>query len=63
MAREPAAKKRRLSPPGDDGRAAAGFTRWNLEQDYEKRARKGKKEDKNKKLPIKTLDRTKFLTL
>jgi len=56
MAREPAAKKRRLSPPGDDGAPAAGFTRWNLEQDYEKRARKGKKEEKNKKLPIKTAD-------
>ena len=56
MAREPAAKKRRLSPPGDDGASAAGFTRWNLEQDYEKRARKGKKEEKNKKLPIKTAD-------
>lgn len=56
MAREPAAKKRRLSPPGDDGTAATGFTRWNLEQDYEKRARKGKKDEKNKKLPIKTAD-------
>ena len=56
MAREPAAKKRRLSPPGDDRAPAAGFTRWNLEQDYEKRARKGKKEEKNKKLPIKTAD-------
>jgi nucleolar complex protein 3 len=56
MAREPAAKKRRLSPPGDDGAPAAGFTRWNLEQDYEKRARKGKKDEKNKKLPIKTAD-------
>lgn len=56
MAREPAAKKRRLSPPGDDGAPATGFTRWNLEQDYEKRARKGKKEEKNKKLPIKTAD-------
>ena len=56
MAREPAAKKRRLSPPGDDRNAATGFTRWNLEQDYEKRARKGKKDDKHKKLPIKTAD-------
>lgn len=56
MAREPAAKKRRLSPPGDDAKSAPGFTRWNLEQDYEKRARKGKKEDKNKRLPIKTAE-------
>ena len=57
MAREPAAKKRRLSPPGDDRNASTGFTRWNLEQDYEKRARKGKKDDdKHKKLPIKTAD-------
>lgn len=56
MAREPAAKKRRLSPPGDDGNPAPGFTRWNLEQDYEKRARKGKKDEKSKKLPIKTAE-------
>lgn len=56
MAREPAAKKRRLSPPGDEANGAPGFARWNLEQDYEKRARKGKKEAKNQKLPIKTAE-------
>ncbi|KAM0716382.1 hypothetical protein Q7P37_007827 [Cladosporium fusiforme] len=56
MAREPAAKKRRLSPPGDDAKSAHGFTRWNLEQDYEKKARKGKKDEKNNKLPIKTAE-------
>lgn len=54
MAREPAAKKRRLSPPGDGGDSAtAGFTKWNLEQDYENRPRKGKKDEKHKRLPIK----------
>lgn len=55
MAREPATKKRRLSPPDED--AAPGFTKWNLEQDYERRARKGKKDDnKKQKLPIKTAE-------
>ncbi|GAB7364298.1 hypothetical protein MBLNU230_g4843t1 [Neophaeotheca triangularis] len=54
MAREPAVKKRRLSPPGDGGdNATPGFTKWNLEQDYENRPRKGKKDEKHKKLPIK----------
>jgi len=55
MAHEPATKKRRLSPPDED--AAPGFAKWNLEQDYERRARKGKKDDnKKQKLPIKTAE-------
>jgi nucleolar complex protein 3 len=51
MAQEPAVKRRRLSPPEEN---LPGFTKWNLEQDYENRARKKKKEDKHKRLPIKT---------
>ncbi|OQN98010.1 hypothetical protein B0A48_16316 [Cryoendolithus antarcticus] len=53
MAQEPAPKRRRLSPPGD---ALPGFTKWNLEQDYENRSRKSKKDAQHKKLPIKTAD-------
>lgn len=59
-------KKRRLSPlqsedGASDGRAQKAFfknaAKWNLEQDYESRPRKGKKKDKqSNKLPIKTAD-------
>lgn len=56
MAREPANKRRRLSPPEENGDGAPGFARWNLEQDYENRPRKTKKEDKHAKLPIKTAE-------
>ncbi|RFU29965.1 hypothetical protein B7463_g6353, partial [Scytalidium lignicola] len=68
MARVPAMKRRKLSPPGiaEDSPHEAGpgtnaFFRqaasWNLEQDYETRPRKGKKKEKeNTRLPIKTAD-------
>ncbi|ROW14320.1 hypothetical protein VPNG_03969 [Cytospora leucostoma] len=56
-------KKRRLSP-SDDGisekKVQKAFFKnassWNLEQDYESRPRKGKKNKENTKLPIKTAD-------
>jgi nucleolar complex protein 3 len=72
MARIPAIKRRRLTPPvtnGDDSslstfehepEASVFFQQasgWNLEQDYESRPRKGRKKDKeNTRLPIKTPD-------
>ena len=64
----PAIKKRRLSPPGDDVKTKdnsdaqatdkfyANASKWNLEQDYERRPRNLKKKDakENARLPIKT---------
>jgi nucleolar complex protein 3 len=70
MARVPATKRRKLTPPTSDGEDSspstldnasepnAFFTQaasWNLEQDYETRPRKGKKKEKEStRLPIKT---------
>ncbi|CCF39078.1 nucleolar complex-associated protein [Colletotrichum higginsianum] len=65
-----ATKRRRLTPPPEDEHDTAGkgskkiqksffksAAGWNLEQDYENRPRKGKKEKKNSnRLPIKTAD-------
>ncbi|EFQ28463.1 nucleolar complex-associated protein [Colletotrichum graminicola] len=65
-----ATKRRRLTPPPEDEQDAAGKSSkkiqksffknaasWNLEQDYENRPRKGKKEKKDShRLPIKTAD-------
>ena len=67
MSRVPAAKRRRLSPP-EDGEPANGTTvdhkasfmknaaKWDLEQDYETRPRKLKKQKENKKLPVRTTE-------
>jgi nucleolar complex protein 3 len=69
MARIPAIKRRKLTPPRTDGEDSpstledeperSAFTQqalgWNLEQDYESRPRKGKKKEKEStRLPIKT---------
>ncbi|KAL3419306.1 nucleolar complex-associated protein 3 [Phlyctema vagabunda] len=70
MARVPAVKRRKLTPPPTDGDESSPSTldtvsepnaffkqasSWNLEQDYETRPRKGKKKDKEStRLPIKT---------
>ncbi|KAI9048843.1 hypothetical protein LZ554_006701 [Drepanopeziza brunnea f. sp. 'monogermtubi'] len=72
MARVPAIKRRKLTPPPTDGEDSSPSTldnvpqtsdffkqasSWNLEQDYETRPRKGKKKDKEStRLPIKTSD-------
>jgi nucleolar complex protein 3 len=72
MAKVPAIKRRKLTPPTSDGEDSspstldnapepnAFFTQaasWNLEQDYETRPRKGKKKEKEStRLPIKTSD-------
>jgi len=72
MARVPAVKRRRLTPPPTDGDESSPSTleiepeqnaffkqasSWNLEQDYESRPRKGtKKEKESTRLPIKTSD-------
>jgi len=62
MSRLPAAKKRRLSPPDE---STSGVTdkfyqnaaKWNLEEDYQQRARKkNNKEKKDVRLPIKTAE-------
>ena len=53
MVAEPASKRRKLSPPAAN--AVPGFAKWNLEQDYEQRPRKGK-EKKSEKLPVKTAE-------
>ncbi|CRG84164.1 hypothetical protein PISL3812_01487 [Talaromyces islandicus] len=66
MAPSRAAKRRRLTPSDDEASPAAKSTsikqnfysnaaEWDLEQDYERRPRKGKKKDQEKtRLPIKT---------
>ena len=70
MARIPAVKRRKLTPPPTDGEDSPPSTleilpepnaflkqasSWNLEQDYESKPRKGKKKDKeHTRLPIKT---------
>jgi nucleolar complex protein 3 len=72
MARVPAVKRRKLTPPASDGEDSSPSTlnivhktnafikqasSWNLEQDYENRPRKGSKKDKeNTRLPIKTAE-------
>jgi nucleolar complex protein 3 len=67
MSRIPAAKRRRLSPPEGGGSTSpppedhkssflANASKWNLEQDYEQRPRKLKKEKENGKLPVRTVD-------
>lgn len=69
MSRVPAAKRRRLSPPEDGERVngapasedhKAKFlknaAKWDLEQDYETRPRKLKKQKENKKLPVRTTE-------
>ena len=63
MARIPAVKRRRLTPPITDGEDSSPSTleaepeenaffkqasSWNLEQDYETKPRKGKKKDKER---------------
>jgi nucleolar complex protein 3 len=54
---EPAAKKRRLSPPGDGGGSGFGFASHDLEADYAQRLAKKKQKDKKKdRLLIKTAD-------
>lgn len=63
----PAAKRRRLSPPEDDNKAApavqtskasylANAAKWDLEQDYETRPRKQKKQKEAAKLPVRTTE-------
>ena len=52
MAAEPVAKRRRLSPPGDN---VPGFANWDLEHSYEQKRRKGKK-DKPERLLVKKGD-------
>lgn len=70
MAKVPAVKRRKLTPPPTEGEDSTPSTlenapnpnaffktasKWNLEQDYEMRPRKGKKEKKEStRLPIKT---------
>ncbi|KAI9639996.1 hypothetical protein NHQ30_011555 [Ciborinia camelliae] len=70
MAKVPAVKRRKLTPPPTDGEDSTPSTlenapnsnaffktasKWNLEQDYETKPRKGKKEKKEStRLPIKT---------
>ncbi|KAF2015494.1 nucleolar complex-associated protein 3 [Aaosphaeria arxii CBS 175.79] len=66
MSRVPAAKRRRISPPEDDGSVSpppkaqpsfvANAAKWDLEQDYEQRPRKLKKKKENSKLPIRTTE-------
>ncbi|KAK3633172.1 hypothetical protein LTR56_015948 [Elasticomyces elasticus] len=53
MAAERTAKRRRLSPPSE---AVPGFAQWNIEQDYESRPRKDKKDKKSDKLLVKTAE-------
>lgn len=69
--RVPAPKRRKLTPPPTDGEDDSPSTLdndptsnayykqasgWNLEQDYENRPRKGKKEKESTRLPIKTAE-------
>ena len=72
MTAEPAVKRRKLSPPDSSDPESSSSTLvgqsttqddffnraagWNLEQDYEQRPRKQKKEQENTRLPIKTAE-------
>jgi nucleolar complex protein 3 len=63
MSRDPTAKRRRLSPPEDGAATEDSKTtflknaaKWDLEQDYETRPRKLKKQKENKKLPVRTTE-------
>ncbi|KAF2144297.1 uncharacterized protein K452DRAFT_349999 [Aplosporella prunicola CBS 121167] len=58
MARVPAAKRRRLSPPDDQPAAAFSRTsaKWDAEQDYETRPRTLDKRKETGRLPIKTAE-------
>ena len=67
MSRIPAAKRRRLSPPGENASVpppsnghnptfVANAAKWDLEQDYEQRPRKVKKQKENTKLPVRTVE-------
>ncbi|KAF2751133.1 nucleolar complex-associated protein 3 [Sporormia fimetaria CBS 119925] len=67
MSRVPAAKRRRLSPPDSEGSASpppqasnSGFlasaAKWDLEQDYEQRPRKLKKQKEVARLPVRTTE-------
>nr|POE59019.1 nucleolar complex-associated protein 3 [Quercus suber] len=56
MAVEPGAKRRKISVSSTNGGDVPGFARWNLEQDYEQRPRKNKKDVKHEKLPVKTAE-------
>ena len=53
---EPAIKKRRLSPPRRNGSSLPGFANWDLENEYQQRMQKRKKNEKRDKLLIKTAD-------
>ncbi|KAK0818087.1 hypothetical protein LTR91_017232 [Friedmanniomyces endolithicus] len=55
MAVERNTKRRRLSPPNESKTAVPGFAQWDIEQNYEQRSRKGKK-DKSEKLLVRTTD-------
>ncbi|KAK0911092.1 hypothetical protein LTR02_003530 [Friedmanniomyces endolithicus] len=55
MAVERNTKRRRLSPPNESKTAVPGFAQWDIEQTYEQRSRKGKK-DKSEKLLVRTTD-------
>lgn len=67
MSRIPATKRRRLSPPDEDdsesppprnsrSKFLASAAKWDLEQDYEQRPRKLKKQKENARLPIRTTE-------
>ncbi|KAF2786528.1 nucleolar complex-associated protein 3 [Melanomma pulvis-pyrius CBS 109.77] len=69
MARIPAAKRRRISPPESESDASASpppenyksnfissASKWDLEQDYEQRPRKIKKQKENVRLPVRTTE-------
>ncbi|TKA82799.1 hypothetical protein B0A55_01793 [Friedmanniomyces simplex] len=55
MAAERVSKRRRLSPPDGGKGTVPGFAQWDIEQDYEQRSRKGKK-DKGEKLLVRTAE-------
>ena len=57
MAVERATKRRKLSPPAENGAAIPGFAKWNLEQDYERKLRKNKKNEVRDRLPVKKEDK------
>ncbi|EON97803.1 putative nucleolar complex-associated protein 3 protein [Phaeoacremonium minimum UCRPA7] len=65
MASRPSKRRKLTPPPSDDDHASTAKVQkaffknaasWNLEQDYENRPRKGKKDKESSRLPIKTAD-------
>jgi nucleolar complex protein 3 len=57
MAAESANKRRKISAQRESETSIPGFAKWNLEQDYERKLRKNKKNEVRDRLPVKKEDK------